>query len=378
MSWLRSSLIALTLGGLLMGPAVAQAQRTHTVRSGQSMSRIARRYRVRVWDLAAANRLQPSSTLRVGQTLRVPARGVTYVRAGQTLSHIAHDAGCSVDELRRLNRLRRTTRLRIGRRLILPGYEPPEATAPRDWGSPGAPGVVRIRRRAELATVRLLDDERRVTREGLEALAQLMRRHEDDDAELPHPRLASLLAAISDHFGGREIVLVSGRREAGGYTRESSRHTSGRATDIRVQGVSKRTLWNYCRTLSRTGCGYYPRSTFIHVDVRAHAAQWVDWSRPGRRPRYGNLRRAFPRMCRQRRRRGHRRCRREGRRVTAAAEVPVEPVLTEEAQALYPAPPAVESPDAEPVIDEYETASDDEEAEAEAEIGPGEAETIGG
>jgi len=341
---------------LLLSSAHAEAQRSHTVRAGQSMSRIARRYHVAVWDLALANRVRPAAMLRPGQRLIVPPRGVTYVRPGQTLSHIARDHECTVSDLRRLNRLRGG--LRAGQRLILPGYEAPGPAVPRDWGTPDVPGLVTIRRREGTAQVRLLDEERRVTREGLVGLGDLMRRREEDPSEVPHPRLASLLAAISDHFGGRELTLVSGRRPSGGYTRETSRHVTGRATDIRVRGVPRRQLWDFCRTLSHTGCGYYPRSTFVHVDVRTTAAQWVDWSRPGARPRYGNLSRAWPRFCRSPRRRTHRLCRREGRRVTAPEAVPDEAVLTDEARALYPAP--VEDVE-EPVVDEYETASDEEE-----------------
>ncbi|MCB9596697.1 MAG: LysM peptidoglycan-binding domain-containing protein [Sandaracinaceae bacterium] len=345
----------------LLASLPAAAQRTHTVRAGQSMSRIARRYHVAVWDLALANRLQPSATLRPGQTLTVPPDGVTYVRPGQTLSQIARDHDCSVAELQRLNRLRGG--LRAGRRLVLPGYVSEEASTPREWGAPGDPGVVRIRRNNATVTVRLLDAERRVTEEGLSRLAELMRRHDDDPAEIPAPRLAVLLAGISDHFGGRELTLVSGRRSAGGYTREASRHVSGRATDIRVEGVPRRTLWDYCRTLSSTGCGYYPRSTFVHVDVRAQAAQWVDWSRPGGRPRYGNLSRAWPSFCRNPRRRGHRLCQRESRRVTAPGDVPVEFVLTDAARALLPVAPEPDESDDEAagVDEEYETATDDED-----------------
>lgn len=353
---------------VLLLPAGAAAQRQHTVRAGQSLSHIARRYHVDVWDLALASGLRPNATLRAGQTLTIPAPHTTYVRPGQTLSHIAQANDCTAEELMALNRLRRGTVLRVGRRLLLPGYEAPEDARPRDWGAPAAPGTVTLRRRDEVVTVALVDAERRVTREGVEALARLMRRHEEDAPELPHPRLALLLAAISDHFGGREITIVSGRREAGGYTRESSRHTEGRATDIRVRGVPMRALWDYCRTLAETGCGYYPRSTFVHVDVRASTAQWVDWSTPGRRPRYGNLERAWPRMCRRADRRRHRLCRREGRRVTAPGEVPTEIVLSEEALALYPAVPPPSADDA-VEIDEYETAVDDEEAEAEVASG---------
>lgn len=360
--WATLLFVVASVAVSLTAPSSAEAQRHHTVRSGQSMSRIARRYHVDVWDLALANRMRPSQTLRPGMILTVPPRGVTYVRPGQTLSHIARNHDCTVSELRRLNRLRRGRSLRAGARLILPGYSPAEERGPRDWGEPDHPGQVTIRRRDERVTVQLVDEEGRVTREALERLASLMRRHEDDAPELPHPRLARLLASISDHFGGRELTLVSGRREAGGYTRESSRHTSGHATDIRVREVPRRVLWDYCRSLSHTGCGYYPRSTFVHVDVRARSAQWVDWSRPGRRPRYGNLRRPWPRLCRNPRRRRHPRCRREGRRVTRAEEVPDEVDLTAEAREIMPVVPPMGDDPAE--IDEYETAADDDEVQA--------------
>ncbi|MEQ8455582.1 MAG: LysM peptidoglycan-binding domain-containing protein [Sandaracinaceae bacterium] len=369
MKSLRCTLLTLALALAALAasaPGRAEAQRTHTVRSGQSLSRIARRYRVDVWDLALANRMRRTDALRAGQTLTIPPRGVTYVRPGQTLSHIARDHHCSVDELVRLNRLRRQS-LRAGQRLILPGFLPEEQEE-RDWGEPDEPGVATIRRRDEVVSVRLRDAEGRVTEEALQQLARLMRRHDDDAAELPHPRLALLLAAISDEFGGREIRLVSGRREAGGYTRESSRHTEGRATDIQVRGVPRRTLWNYCRTLQHTGCGFYPRSTFVHVDVRGQNAQWVDWSRPGARPRYGNLTGPFPRFCRNRRRRTHRRCARENRRVTAADAVAVDVRLTEAALALLPEVPDAQEDPGEHVDEEaeYETATDEpEDAETE-------------
>lgn len=341
--WWRERLWILVLVGcafFALAPEHAAAQRQHRVRSGDSLARIARRHHVSVWDLALANELRPTSVLRPGDVLTVPPRGVTYVRPGQTLGEIAREHDTSVEELRRLNRsLRRRSTIRPGQRLILPGYQPAEAAPQRSYGPPPDPGLVHIRRHDERVPVRLLDAERRVTREGLEQLARLMRRHEEDEPELPHPRLVHLLAAISDHFGGREITLVSGRRNVGGYTRESSRHVSGQATDIRVAGVPNRALWDFCRSLAQTGCGYYPRSTFVHVDVRERPAQWVDWSRPGRRPVPGNLRGAFRRACRRRSANPRPACAREGRRVTREELVPLVVELTEEARALMPAVP---------------------------------------
>lgn len=359
MWWLKRLSILVLVAGILsvLVPERAAAQRHHRVRSGDSLARIARRHHVSVWDLAHANRMRADSVLRLGDVLTIPPRGITYVRPGQTLGELAREHDTSIDELRRLNRSLRRGGLRAGQRLVLPGYREAEAAPQRSYDPPEDPGLAHIRRHDAEVDVRLLDAERRVTREGLEQLASLMRRHEDDAPELPHPRLVHLLAAISDHFGGREITLVSGRRDAGRYTRESSRHVSGQATDIRIAGVPNRTLWDFCRSLAQTGCGYYPRSTFVHVDVRERAAQWVDWSRPGRRPVYGNLRGAFRRSCRRRGARSRPRCAREGRRVTREDEVPLVVELAEEARLIMPAVPVL-APDEEP-----------EEGEEEAEPG---------
>ncbi len=320
--------------------------RQHTVRSGDSWVRIARRYRVDPWDLALANRSRPDRTLRPGQVLRIPPVGVVYVRARQTLSDIARAHHTEPEVVARLNRLRRGARLRVGQRLILPDYVDPTSAqvVNRDWGDPAERGVVRVRRWGELTQARLVDAEGRVTREGLTQLAQLMRRQEEDEPALPHPRLVRLLAAISDHFGGRAITLVSGRRRPGGRTRESSRHVSGHATDIRVDGVPARALWDYCRSLSHTGCGFYPRSTFVHVDVREQPAQWVDWSQPGRRSIFGNLRGPWRRACaraRNRRGRPSAACSREGRSITRPDEVPAQVELTPDARELVPEVPAL-------------------------------------
>ncbi len=280
----------------LAGPQGALAQQTHVVRSGQSLARVAQRYRVSVSDLAAANGLTASSALRPGQELRIPETGVTYVQAGQTLSDIARRASCSVADLVRLNRLRDATSLRVGQRIILPSYEPPRggrgplADQPR-WGRPRAPGTVALYRVAtrRRARIRLVDRRGRVPRAAITRMAEVMRPRDARRGErfpVPPARLLELLARISDHFGGRVVNVVSGFRHVGGYTRESSQHTHGHALDIRIDGVPNTELRDYARTFGDVGVGYYPRSTFVHVDVRERSAYWVDWSRPGEAPRY--------------------------------------------------------------------------------------------
>ena len=277
--------VELALGWL---PTAAQAQRSHTVRSGQTLAAIARRHRVSVADLKAANHLR-NARLRPGQSLIIPERGTTYVRRGETLSHIARRANASVEELRRANRLRRNARIRPGQRLVLPGHTPREQLQ-RDYGDPETPGRVTLIRRERREVMQLVDDRGRVRQEGLDTLKELLKRTDQDQPPPANPRLGLLLARISDRFGGRPIRIVSGYRPARGRTRESSRHVSGRATDIRVQGVPHRAVWEFCRRINHAGCGFYPRSTFVHVDARLSRTQWVDWSRPGQGARYGDLR----------------------------------------------------------------------------------------
>lgn len=286
-------LVALLLLGSALAPLPASAQRTHVVRPGQSLARIAQRYDVRVADLAAANGLDVDARLRPGQELRIPEPGVTYVRPGQTLGEIARQAGCSVTDLVRLNRLREGQSLRVGQRIMLPGYvahREAEAAAAR-WGRPRAPGVATLYRTATRTRtrIRLVDSRGRASKRAIRLLSELMRpRGASRRQRFPDPpaRLVELLARISDHFGGRTIHVISGHRSPGGYTRDTSQHLRGHALDLRIEGVPNPELRDYARTFDHVGVGYYPRSTFVHVDVRDRSAYWVDWSRPGEPPRY--------------------------------------------------------------------------------------------
>ena len=270
-------------------PSGASAQKLHTVRTGQTLARIARRYNTTVSNLAAANRLRGKATIRPGQVLEVPEKGIVYVRRGQTLSEIARAHHVSVKQLQRLNRMKTESGLQIGQRLRLPGYKASSSSARRRWGKPKHYGIATFYRPAtkQRLRVRLVDRRGRVRRAARRRLANLMRsRITRRRGPIPPARLVRLLANMSDHFGGRTIQLVSGYREARGYTRETSRHVGGRAVDIRIPGVANRHVRDFLRQFDDVGVGYYPRSTFVHVDVRRRNAYWVDWSRPGQKPMY--------------------------------------------------------------------------------------------
>ncbi|WP_437753807.1 YcbK family protein [Sorangium sp. So ce1389] len=114
-----------------------------------------------------------------------------------------------------------------------------------------------------------------------------------------HPRLLWLLQQIADAFPRRGIHIFSGYRprpsddgpgargkSSGGH---HSQHADGRAMDILVMGVPNAALFQFCRTLDDVGCGFYPNSKFVHVDVRRPGAGrvfWIDISGPGEPSEY--------------------------------------------------------------------------------------------
>jgi hypothetical protein len=56
--------------------------------------------------------------------------------------------------------------------------------------------------------------------------------------------------------------------------------------DFSIEGVPTTAVRDYCRTFRDAGVGYYPNSTFVHLDVRTGKSYWIDYSRPGEAPRY--------------------------------------------------------------------------------------------
>jgi hypothetical protein len=105
-------------------------------------------------------------------------------------------------------------------------------------------------------------------------------------------RLVERLQQVADHFGGAHhqnqrvsMHIISGFRP----TSVGSFHATAQALDFRVDGVRNEELVAFCKTLEDTGCGYYPNSSFVHLDVRApgtgHVA-WIDASGPGESPHY--------------------------------------------------------------------------------------------
>ncbi|WP_294130059.1 lytic transglycosylase [Pseudohongiella sp.] len=107
----------------------------YTVRSGDSLWRIANRYRMSVEELASWNDIEINSVLRPGQRLRlepdtIAAADVSNisggptplqyeVRSGDSLARIAREHGVSIDEITRWNRIGRSSVIHPGQELVL-------------------------------------------------------------------------------------------------------------------------------------------------------------------------------------------------------------------------------------------------------------------
>jgi hypothetical protein len=105
------------------------------------------------------------------------------------------------------------------------------------------------------------------------------------ELKIVHPRLVWLLENIARAFPNRAIYVYSGYRRDG----HGSLHRQGRALDLSVNGVASEDLFRFCRKLHDVGCGFYPNSSFIHVDVRPFGSghpMWIDVSEPGKPSEY--------------------------------------------------------------------------------------------
>jgi len=214
---------------------------------------------------------------------------VYVVQPGDTLLRIADRLGVPPRELAARNNLPRPYTLRVGQRLRLPpGVRAdvlqtlPTREQASGVGSPSGthrPGVVsmlRLRDQGELTT------NFAAAAPNLRARVERFLRARDNRQHIVHPRLLRVLQQMSDRFGGRRILLLSGYRPAQAG-RPVSRHALGQAIDVRVEGVALRDLWTWCQTLPNMGCGIFPRNDYVHLDVRTAPEQWDASARRNRR-----------------------------------------------------------------------------------------------
>jgi uncharacterized protein YcbK (DUF882 family) len=116
--------------------------------------------------------------------------------------------------------------------------------------------------------------------DALDQLNHILRCRRTDVEKPMDPQLLTMLSHVYDHFGSKPLQIVSGFRN---QRKESSNHFKGRATDIRIAGISPKKVQAFAQTLDRggMGIGIYPRSQFVHIDVRSPPSfRWIDYSPP--------------------------------------------------------------------------------------------------
>jgi uncharacterized protein YcbK (DUF882 family) len=97
------------------------------------------------------------------------------------------------------------------------------------------------------------------------------------------PLLLDTLYRIQRHFNAPMLRVISGYRapKPGSH----SNHGRGRACDFVVPGATDKDVAELARSYGFRGVGIYPKSGFVHVDIRERSYFWVDNSRPGKKNR---------------------------------------------------------------------------------------------
>lgn len=316
--------------------------KTHTVYSGQRLGSIAKRYNVTVDELCQANGISRSAPIKPGQKLIIPGTDdgtgsakseknsgkkssgkankpqgkvrFHVVAKGHTLSAIAGRYAITVTSLCNANGISRNASLTVGERLIVPAKDDKNGEyakqqrlrgkykerAKQDdddeksraknkerksWKKYEKPawrrGYIKIARYGRSWEGYVIGPKNQVLGHASNKINFVMGAREDGPRI--DPKLIRLIASISDNFGGREIRIVSGYRTKSFVA--ASKHKKGKAIDFSIPGIPNEVLRDYLRTIDNVGVGYYPNSSFVHLDVRGYNSYWVDHAGPGEAPR---------------------------------------------------------------------------------------------
>lgn len=242
---------------------------THVVAKGHTLSAISGRYGVTVSAICTANDLPRTTSLTVGQRLVIPAKtdkDGSYARRLRRSGALESDVESGKSEGSGDDAARSSD----GRPSWTPYVKPP-------WKK----GYLKLRRYGREWHGYVIGPKGEVLSVASKKINYVL------GARAGGPeideKLIRVVAAVSDKFGGRELRVVSGFRTKSFV--EASKHKQGRALDFSIPGVPNEALRDYLRTLPDVGVGYYPNSSFVHLDVRGYNAYWVDYAGPGEAPR---------------------------------------------------------------------------------------------
>jgi uncharacterized protein YcbK (DUF882 family) len=273
--------VALALS-LLLAPEAAHTRdprKVHVVKQGESVAKIADFYGVSQRDLRELNRLKKGEGLRVGQKLKIPnvlrVPGKKYkVKKGDTLASIAARFKRTASQIAHANKLEKGAPLHVGRVLVIPD-KGATSKGIKVKGREIKPIVFLRVRTGEREKLRLYRKNGELDKRSQMRLSYLARDKVGGKVNRLNFRLIKMIQAVAERFPDKPIKIISGYRatQVGG---NESQHAFGRALDFHIPGVPPRQIYNFCKSLPRSGCGLYPSDGFVHMDAREKPASWVD------------------------------------------------------------------------------------------------------
>lgn len=120
---------------------------------------------------------------------------------------------------------------------------------------------------------------------ALKRLTYLLRDRRNNKQHPFDARLFDVLHRLQITMGSQDpYVVICGYRSAETNAKlhkknkgvaKNSLHLQGKAIDLRLENNSLKELCDAARSLKAGGVGYYPKSNFIHVDVRPKPTFWT-------------------------------------------------------------------------------------------------------
>jgi len=118
---MNTLLIVLSLGTFSLQAAVQ-----HTIKSGDTLWDIAKKYDISITKVRQENGIQKGEVLKLGKTLTIPTQKSYQkysIKSGDTLSAIAYKYHTSVTKIREANKMKKGETLKLGRVLKVPGKQ---------------------------------------------------------------------------------------------------------------------------------------------------------------------------------------------------------------------------------------------------------------
>lgn len=274
-----AAIFLLTLISFSQPVQARDPRKTHVVQAGDSIAKIADFYGVSQRDLREMNNLKKDQPVRLGQKLKIPnvlrVSGKNYkVKKGDSLASIAAKFKRTPGQIAHANKIKVDAVLPLGRTIVIPDNGA-TTTGIKVKGRTIKPILFLRVRTGERERLRLYSNKGELNRRSVLRLSRLSRDKIGGKVNRLNFRLIEMIQLVAEAFPDKPIEIISGYRanQVGG---NESQHAFGRALDFRIPGVSTKQIFRFCKSLPRSGCGYYPKDGFVHMDAREKSASWVE------------------------------------------------------------------------------------------------------